>query len=84
MISSKKISIIIPIYRVNSSYLSQCLSSVSSQTLKDFEALLILNGSSSGEKDIAEKYCSEDSRFILFETDIADVSTARNIGLEHA
>lgn len=84
MINSKKISVIIPIYRVNSSYLSQCLSSVSSQTLKDFEALLILNGSSSSEKNIAEKYCSEDSRFILFETDIADVSTARNIGLEHA
>lgn len=79
-----KISVIIPIHRVNQSYLSQCLSSVSSQTLKDFEALLILNGSSSGEKKIAEKYCSEDSRFKLFETDIADVSAARNIGLEHA
>ncbi len=79
-----KISVIIPIHRVDESYLSQCLNSLHSQTLKDFEALLILNGSSNGERNIAEKYCREDSRFKLFETDIADVSTARNIGLENA
>ena len=78
-----KISAIVPIHRVDESYLSKCLSSLSSQTLKDFEALLILNGSSSSEKNIAEKHCTEDSRFKLFETDLADVSTARNIGLEH-
>lgn len=79
-----KISVIIPIHRVDTSYLSQCLSSLRSQTLKEFEAILILNNSTGSEKKIAEKICEEDQRFKLFETNIADVSTARNIGLKHA
>ena len=84
MISSATISIIIPIHRVETSYLDQCLSSLRKQTLKEFEAILILNNSTSSEKKIAEKICEEDQRFKLFETNIADVSTARNIGLKHA
>lgn len=84
MINSKKISVIIPIHRVGDSYLSQCLSSLCSQTLKNFEAILILNNSTNSEKSISEKYCTEDVRFKSFEIDIADVSTARNIGLENA
>lgn len=78
-----KISVIIPIHRVDSSYLSQCLNSLYLQTLKDFEAILILNDSTKKEKNIAEECHIKDSRFKLFETDIADVSTARNIGLEN-
>jgi len=78
-----KISVIIPIHRIEASYLRQCLSSLQSQTLKEFEAILILNDSTNSEKELSEKFCTEDSRFKLFETDIADVSTARNIGLDH-
>lgn len=79
-----KISVIIPIHRVDTSYLSQCLSSLCSQTLKEFEAILVLNNSTNSEKELSEEFCTEDSRFKLFETDVADVSTARNIGLGHA
>ena len=79
-----KISVIIPIHRVEVSYLNQCLNSLRSQTLKEFEAILILNDSTNSEKELSEKFCAKDSRFKLFEADIADVSTARNIGLENA
>lgn len=79
-----KISVIIPIHRVEASYLNQCLSSLRKQTLKEFEAILILNDSTNGEKELSEKFCTENSRFKLFQTNVADVSTARNIGLEHA
>ncbi len=79
-----KITVIIPIHRVEASYLKQCISSLRAQTLKEFEAILILNDSTNSEKELSEKFCTEDSRFKLFETDIADVSTARNIGLVHA
>lgn len=84
MISKIKISVIIPIHRVEESYLSQCLSSLCTQTLKEFEAILIINNSTNSEKELSERFCTEDSRFRLFETDVADVSTARNIGLEYA
>lgn len=84
MINSAKITVIVPIHRVEHSFLNQCLSTLRSQTLKEFEAILILNDSTNNEKETAEKFCAEDSRFKLFETNIADVSTARNIGLDHA
>ena len=79
-----KISVIVPIHRVEASYLKQCLNSLCAQTLKEFEVLLILNDSTHSEKKVVEKFHVDDIRFKLFETDIADVSTARNIGLEHA
>lgn len=79
-----KISVLIPVHRVDSSYLDQCLGSLRTQTLIDFEALLILNDSSENEKNICSKFCHEDSRFKQFNTNIADVSTARNIGLADA
>lgn len=79
-----KITVIIPIHRVEASYLKQCISSLRAQTLKEFEAILILNDSTNSEKELSEKFCTEDSRFKLFKTDVADVSTARNIGLKHA
>jgi glycosyltransferase involved in cell wall biosynthesis len=78
-----KISVIIPIHRVEASYLKQCLNSLRAQTLKEFEAILILNDSTNEEKELSEKFYTEDSRFKLFKTDVADVSTARNIGLDH-
>lgn len=78
------ISIIIPIHRVNSSFLNQCLDSVRTQSFKDFEAILILNGSSESENDVCTKFCRDDSRFKQFNIETADVSTARNIGLANA
>lgn len=79
-----KISVIIPIHRVEVSYLNQCLSSLCKQSFTEFEAILILNGSTNVEIETAKKFCTNDSRFKFFETDITDVSTARNIGLDHA
>ena len=77
------ISIIIPVHHVTDSFLTQCLRSLHSQTFGDFEAILILNAATNNELRIAQSFCKSDHRFKLFETDIADVSTARNIGLEH-
>ena len=78
------ISIIIPVHHVTDSFLTQCLRSLHSQTFGDFEAILILNAATNNELRIAQSFCKSDHRFKLFETDIADVSTARNIGLENA
>ena len=75
-----KISVIIPIHRVEASYLNQCLSSLCKQTFTEFEAILILNGSTNIETETAQEFCVKDPRFKVFKTDVADVSTARNIG----
>jgi len=78
------ISVIIPIHRVASDYLIQCLKSVQSQILVNFEAILILNGSSNTEQKICEEFCDQDKRFNLHQIEKADVSSARNVGIRNA
>jgi glycosyltransferase involved in cell wall biosynthesis len=47
-------------------HLSACLESVSSQTVADFEAVLVDDGSTDGTVEIAENYSRRDSRFRLY------------------
>lgn len=46
-------------------FLPQCMESVLSQTLQDFEFLIIDNGSTDGSKEILRKYAESDSRICL-------------------
>ena len=56
------ISIIIPIYNTEK-YLEQCLESIASQTLKDFEAICIDDGSTDGSPKIMDAFAATDTRF---------------------
>ena len=47
-------------------HLSACLESVSSQTVADFEAVLVDDGSTDGTVEMAENYSRRDSRFRLY------------------
>lgn len=78
-----KISIIIPIYNVEA-FLPACLDSVKAQSLQDFEALCIIDGSTDGSLAIAEAYAEADPRFIVLEKPNGGLSSARNHGIEHA
>lgn len=49
------ISVVIPIYNT-SCYLRQCIESILKQTYKDFEILLIDDGSTDNSKDICLEY----------------------------
>ena len=73
-------SIIIPIYNVKP-YLDECLSSVEMQSFKDFEAILVNDGSNDGSREIAQKYASKDSRFILIDQENMGAGAARNTAL---
>lgn len=74
------ISIIIPIYNAEK-YLQECLNSILNQSYKDFECLLINDGSIDCSKDICEEFIEKDCRFILFNQENSGVSAARNLGL---
>ena len=73
-------SIIIPIYNVKP-YLDECLSSVEMQSFKDFEAILVNDGSNDGSREIAQKYASKDPRFILIDQENMGAGAARNTAL---
>jgi glycosyltransferase EpsJ len=79
---NKKVSIIIPVYNVEE-YLGVCLDSIKKQSYKNIEVLLIDDGSTDNSKRICDQYLADD-RFLYFYQDNAGVSSARNLGLEHA
>ena len=74
-------SIIIPVYNV-APYLRECLDSVLSQTLTDWEAICIDDGSTDGSGAILDEYAAKDARFRVIHQANAGVSAARNVGLD--
>lgn len=77
------ISIIIPVYNVEQ-FLTQCLDSILCQTYKDFEVILVDDGSPDGSGTICDAYTQKDSRFRVIHQRNAGVSAARNTGIEAA
>lgn len=77
------ISIIIPVYNVEK-FLRECLDSVMAQTMTDFEALLVDDGSPDRAGEICDEYAARDARFRVFHTPNQGVCAARNLALEHA
>lgn len=80
---SPTISIIIPVYNV-APYLDECLESVSCQSWKDFEAILVDDGSTDESRSIAEKWRDCDSRIQVIGITHGGPGKARNAGLDKA
>lgn len=78
-----RISIIIPVYNV-APYLRECLDSIQAQTFKDFEALLIDDGSTDGSGQMCDWYAAHSKRFKVIHKSNGGVSSARNTGLDMA
>ena len=58
------ISVIIPVYN-SETFLDECLSSIAGQRNRNFEAIMVNDGSTDSSADICRRYAEEDSRFIL-------------------
>lgn len=77
------LSIIVPVYNAER-FLRRCVDSVLAQTHTDFELLLIDDGSTDGSPAICDEYAALDSRIRVFHKPNGGVSSARNLGLDHA
>ena len=77
------ISIIVPVYNA-SQYLKQCIDSILTQSFKDFELILINDGSTDNSLNICREYEAIDSRVIVIDGPNGGVSSARNKGLDIA
>lgn len=77
------LSIIVPVYNVES-YLSKCIKSVLSQSLSDYELLLIDDGSTDASGKICDEFGQDNSRIRVFHKKNGGVSSARNLGIEKA
>ena len=77
------ISIIVPVYNCIRS-LPRCIGSIQSQTLTDWELLLVDDGSTDGSSSLCDQFVTSDNRIHVFHKPNGGVSSARNMGLEHA
>ena len=76
-----KVSIIIPIYNPPRIHLFECIESVFSQTFKDFEVIIIDDGSSIDTKEMLNPY---EGQIRYFYKENGGVNTARLLGLRQA
>lgn len=77
------VSIIIPIYNVEM-YIEECINSVLMQTFKDFEILLIDDGSTDSSGKLCDDVVLIDDRIKVFHKSNGGLSSARNYGIKKA
>lgn len=78
-----KVSLIVPVYNCED-YLEQCIESILSQTFKDYELILINDGSKDKSREICEEYSKKDKRIRLINQENSGVSKSRQKGISIA
>ena len=81
--NSIKISVIVPIYGIEK-YLPKCIESILDQSFKDFELILVDDGSPDNCPEICDTYAKKDSRINVIHKVNGGLLSARKAGLEAA
>lgn len=77
----KKISVIVPVYNTEK-YLKQCIESILNSTYRNFEIILVNDGSTDRSEKICRYYSKKDPRVKVLNQEHSGVSTARNKGID--
>ena len=72
-----KLSIIIPVYNT-SKYLRKCLDSVINQSYKNYEVIVVNDGSSDNSLEIIKEYMKNNSKITLIDQKNMGLSASRN------
>lgn len=83
MLDEPLITIIVPVYNAER-YLSRCVDSILRSFYKNWQLILVDDGSTDGSGQICDKYAENDDRIEAYHIANAGVSNARNVGLNHA
>lgn len=78
-----KISFIVPVYKVEA-YLDTCVRSITYQTYKDLEIILVNDGSPDNCPTLCDEWMKRDSRVIAVHKKNGGLSDARNYGMNYA
>ena len=78
---SQLVSLILPVYNVEN-YIDPCLESVTNQTYKDLEILLINDGSTDGSLQKCLEWKEKDPRVKVIDKENEGVSASRNLGVQ--
>lgn len=74
---------IVPVYNC-AEFVKKCLDSISAQTFKNFEVIVVDDGSSDNSQEICKYYSGRDPRFKFFHRNNSGVSNTRNFGISQA
>jgi hypothetical protein len=77
------LSVVVPIYNAER-FLFQTIKSITNQTFKDFELLLIDDGSTDQSHEIIRDFASRDNRIRAFHKQNGGIVSSCNFGTEHA
>ena len=77
------ITIVLPVYNVEA-YLEKCLDSILKQTYRNFELIIVNDGSTDNSFEICKKYEKKDKRIIILNKENGGLSDARNFGINKA
>lgn len=83
MSQQPKVSVIIPVYNTEP-YLRQCLDSVTQQTMREIEIILVDDGSTDASLSILREYEEKDGRVTVLTQPNINAGAARNNGLKQA
>ena len=75
------VSVIIPVYNVEL-YITKCINSISNQTYKYLEIILVDDGSKDKSSVICDELADKDTRIVVFHNANHGPSFSRNFGLE--
>lgn len=77
------VSIIVPVYNAKKC-INRCIDSIMNQTYKNFEVILVDDGSTDGSDLICNDYACKYPNIQVFHQSNAGVSNARNTGITHS
>ena len=77
------ISIIVPFYN-SAEFLEECVTSILNQSYKNFEVLLVDDGSKDNSLDICKGFANKDSRICVLHQENNGVTAARRLGMEYS
>lgn len=80
---SPLVSIIVPVYNAEKN-LDKCIESILNQTYREFELILLNDGSTDGSGQICDAYAKSDPRIRVVHKENSGVSDTRNIGIAMA
>lgn len=77
------VSIIVPVYNVEQ-WLPRCVDSLTVQTYKNLEIILVDDGSNDDSGKICDEYAEKDDRIVVIHKENGGLSSARNAGIKVA
>lgn len=78
-----EISIVVPVYNVED-FIHDCIQSILDQTFKNFELILVNDGSTDKSGAICDEYAEKDQRIRVIHKENGGQSSARNSGIDAA